>query len=192
MKMTVKDSLMMIEDFRIDRCKKHNLIDILMIVFFGLLCGFKSIEEIHFYAELIIDVLTIDAMGCQKKIAEKITKKHSDYLFSLKGNQEIIHDITKAFFSCNPLDEESCRKDGIQKPECETEVGHGRVEKREYFLCTDLKWFIDKTEWVNLNGIGMVRSWRLNKKTGEESCESRYFITSLKTVERAAHALRSH
>ena len=55
--MPVKDSLMTIEDFRIDRCKKHKLVDILMIVFFGLLCGYKSIEEIHFYAELSIDVL---------------------------------------------------------------------------------------------------------------------------------------
>ena len=38
----------------------------------------------------------------------------------------------------------------------------------------------------------MVRSWRLNKKTGEESYENRYFITSLRTVEKAAYALRSH
>ena len=52
--MTVKDSLMSIEDFRIDRCKKRKLVDILMIVFFGLLCGYKSIEEIHFYTELSI------------------------------------------------------------------------------------------------------------------------------------------
>lgn len=55
--MTVKDSLMSIEHLRIDRCKKHKLVDILMIVFFGLLCWYKSIEEIHFYAELSIDVL---------------------------------------------------------------------------------------------------------------------------------------
>ena len=55
--MTVKDSLMTIEDFRIDRCKKRKLVDILMLVFFGLLCGYKNIEVIHFYAELSIDVL---------------------------------------------------------------------------------------------------------------------------------------
>ena len=55
-----------------------------------------------------------------------------------------------------------------------------------------MKWFIDKKEWSNLNGIGMVRSWRFNKKTGEESCEIRYFITSLRTVEKAAYALRAH
>ena len=53
-------------------------------------------------------------MGCQKERAEKIMEKHSVYLFSLKGNLESIHDITKAFFACNPLDEESCKKDGIQ------------------------------------------------------------------------------
>ena len=43
--------------------------------------------------------MTVDAMGCQKKIAGKITEKKSDYVFSLKGNQEKIHDDVKAFFS---------------------------------------------------------------------------------------------
>lgn len=55
--MNLKESLETIKDSRIDRCKKHNLVDILMIVFFGLLCGYKSIESIHLYAELSINVL---------------------------------------------------------------------------------------------------------------------------------------
>ena len=38
----------------------------------------------------------------------------------------------------------------------------------------------------------MVKSWRMNKKTGEESYEARYFITSLDDVTKAAVALRSH
>ena len=50
--MNLKESLETIKDSRIDRCKKHSLVDILMIVFFGLLCGYKSIESIHLYAEL--------------------------------------------------------------------------------------------------------------------------------------------
>ena len=37
-------------------------------------------------------IVTIDAMGCQKKIVEKITEKKSDYLISLKGNQSTLHD----------------------------------------------------------------------------------------------------
>ena len=55
--MNLKESLETINDSRIDRCKKHSLVDIVMIVFFGLLCGYKSIESIHLYAELSINVL---------------------------------------------------------------------------------------------------------------------------------------
>ena len=50
--MTLKESLMTIKDFRIDRCKKHNLCDILMIVLIGYLTGCKDFEEIHFTAEI--------------------------------------------------------------------------------------------------------------------------------------------
>ena len=55
--MTLKESLMNIKDFRIDRCKKHNLCDILMIVLIGYLTGCKNIEEIHFSAEVCEDTL---------------------------------------------------------------------------------------------------------------------------------------
>lgn len=53
--MTLKESLMTIKDFRIDRCKKHNLCDILMIVLIGYLTGCKDIEEIHFKCRLTKD-----------------------------------------------------------------------------------------------------------------------------------------
>ena len=46
-----------VKDERIERCKKHSLVDIVMIVFFGVLCGCKSIEAIHLYAELSINTL---------------------------------------------------------------------------------------------------------------------------------------
>ena len=48
--MTLQESFANIKDERIDRCKKHNLVDILMLVFVGVLCGYKSIEQIQFYA----------------------------------------------------------------------------------------------------------------------------------------------
>ena len=46
-----------LKTIRIDRCKKHNLVDILMLVFVGVLCGYKSIEQIPFYAQMSINVL---------------------------------------------------------------------------------------------------------------------------------------
>ena len=55
--MTLPETFEAIKDERIDRCKKHNLVDILMIVFLGIVCGYKSIEQIHFYAELSKNIL---------------------------------------------------------------------------------------------------------------------------------------
>ena len=55
--MTLQESFEEIKDERIERCKKHNLVDILMIVFLGIVCGYKSIEQIHFYAELSKNIL---------------------------------------------------------------------------------------------------------------------------------------
>ncbi len=47
--MNLKESLETIKDNRIDRCKMHSLVDLLMILFFGLLCGYKSIESVNFW-----------------------------------------------------------------------------------------------------------------------------------------------
>ena len=55
--MTLKESLMTIKDFRIDRCKKHDLCDILMIVLTGYLTSCKDIEAIHFNAEVCEEML---------------------------------------------------------------------------------------------------------------------------------------
>ena len=70
------------------------------------------------------------------------------------------------------------------------EKDHGRIEKRDYYLCTNLKWLTEKDEWAELHGIGMVKCYR-NTKNGE-STDVRYFITSLKDVTLAAKAMRSH
>ena len=84
----------------------------------------------------------------EKKSPEKITEKKSDYVFSLKGNQEKIHDDVKEFFTSHELDEKYCERYKIQKYEGELEIGHGRIEKREGFLCTNIKWLEGK-ESVN-------------------------------------------
>ena len=57
------------------------------------------------------------------------------------------------------------------------EKGHGRIEKREYWLLTDIDWISQKEEWEGLKSVGMVRSER--EYQGKKSIESRYFISSL-------------
>lgn len=126
--------------------------------------------------------VTIDAMGCQKQIAEKICGKGADYIFGLKANQSaLLHDV-KLYFETEVVEEQT---DTLEKD-------HGRIEKREYYLETNIDWLPYRSEWKNLNGIGMIKSSVTSTKTGELTQESRYFITSLTDVEQFAYAVRKH
>lgn len=133
-------------------------------------------------------IVTIDAMGCQKKIAAQIVDQGADYVFSLKGNQGNMHDDIKLFFE----DALSRNFKEIAHGYLETVDGdHGRVEIRRYYTVEDIDWLYGKKNWPKLNTIGMVRSER--HVDGEISCETRYFISSLASgVECFANAARTH
>jgi len=126
-------------------------------------------------------LITIDAMGCQKDIASKIINDcGSDYVFSLKGNQETLYDDVKLYFDTHiPKDKMTTK-----------EKGHGRLETREYYLDTDISWLWQKSDWEGLAGIGMVKS--SVTKSDKQTSEIRYFITSLTDVATFAKAVRSH
>ena len=126
-------------------------------------------------------IVTADAMSCQKDIAEKITEKSADYVISLKGNQETLYGDAELYFEDFKQDCESA----VTK-----EKGHGRIEKREYFLETGIEWLVQKPDWANLNAIGMVQSTVEEK--GAVRQETRFFITSLTTVADFAYAVRKH
>lgn len=132
-------------------------------------------------------VITIDAMGCQKKICEKIIEKKSDYVLSLKGNQGSTHDAVKDFFG---MDERQLEKYGVVKTEKECSVDHGRIETREYFLCTDLSWLDNRRQWAGLRAVVMAKERRV--VGGGESNDVRYFLTSLENIETVKKAIRRH
>ena len=67
---------------------------------------------------------------------------------------------------------------------------HGRVEKREYRLLTDLSWLLERSEWEGLKAVGSVRS--TITRTGVTSTDTRFFITSLTDIERFSYAVRKH
>jgi len=126
-------------------------------------------------------IVTIDAMGCQKDIAEKIIKAQADYVFGLKGNQVSLHEDVKLYFE----EGEESLATTVTK-----EKDHGRIETREYYLETDIAWLEQKSEWNGLRSIGMVKSKVWQKDVLRE--ESRYFITSLTDIETFAKAVRAH
>lgn len=137
-------------------------------------------------------IVTIDAMGTQKKIAEKIIEKKGDYVLSLKGNQTKFHEEVKEYFADaieNDFKDIECRvKTTLEK-------GHGRIEKREYFQTSDIEWFREKHLWKKLTSIGMVRrTVTAKEKTTVEDC---YYISSLDIpkngdCELFAKAVRKH
>jgi predicted transposase YbfD/YdcC len=115
--------------------------------------------------------VTIDAIGCQKKIIEQIvTKNKADYVIGLKGNQGNMHEELSLY----ALD---CIADPQMKDKYThfrtVKKGHGRIEKRDYYLFSDLSWYSEREDWHKLNSVVMVKSKR--EVIGQEpSQETRY------------------
>jgi len=49
-----------------------------------------------------------------------------------------------------------------EKYVCAPEKGHGRIEKREYFLVSNIDWLAQKSNWANLRAIGAIRTNKAN------------------------------
>lgn len=132
-------------------------------------------------------IVTIDAMGAQKKIAQQIIKQEGDYVMSLKGNQGKLHEnVVKAFEAAQLKEWE-----GIRHETCQTiEAGHGRIEKRRYHILPAAAVEIPKG-WSTIQSVVMVERERTDwKKT---SYEVQYHICSLSAnVERISQAIRAH
>jgi len=128
-------------------------------------------------------IVTIDAMGCQKKIAADIVKKKADYLLMVKDNQkELKQQVEKMFI-----------RGAITDTNKQIDAGHGRVENRVCDVIDELCFMDEKEQWKNLKSIVMIQSERCNKQTGETSKQTRYYISSLPAdAEKMNKAIRQH
>jgi len=154
-------------------------------------CAEKS-NEITAIPELLrlVDIkgaiITIDAMGTQKAIAEQIIEGEADYVLALKGNQETLHQAV--------IDDIDGQLEGDlakAREHVTTEKGHGRVETRTYLQLPAPKSLPGFTRWKGLKSIGLVTSHCL--RDGKETIEVRYYISSLAMgVKRFARAVRGH
>jgi predicted transposase YbfD/YdcC len=138
-------------------------------------------------------IITIDAMGCQYEIADKIVKKGADYVFSLKGNQETLHDAVEEYWDMLDFNKPEVKAKYIRFRSVSTyEEKHGRKESRDYAVSDDVQWLHEQfPKWKTINSIGVVESTR---DTGEEvKTERRYFVSSLGAdEEQFAYAVRAH
>src|SRR6266404_2023150 len=136
-------------------------------------------------------IVTMDALGCQTELAEKIIARGGDYVLQVKDNQKNLAEVLREFF-------EQGQQAGFGSLKVErlehVEKDHGRLETRRYTWINDISW-MDKEmrkSWKKLGGVGMIESVR---QTGEKiSTEVHYSIGScgISTVDMFAKASRAH
>ena len=133
-------------------------------------------------------VVTIDAMGCQRAIAEKILAKKADYIFSLKGNQGTLCDDVKLFVA-----EQQARpfKDAKVSRHETVDGEHGRIETRRYTVIHDVAWLRKRHGWPGLRSVIVVETTREHR--GKTERETRLYISSLDlAAESVAQMVRDH
>lgn len=128
-------------------------------------------------------LVTIDAMGCQLTIAEKIVAGEANYLLAVKENQAfLLDDLKEAFAHEKPHDTYKA-----------SNVGHGRVETRITSVTHNTEWICRKQQWRNLSSLIKVACTRHDKKTQKEETSERYYISSKKAAAQYFHeAVRTH
>lgn len=133
--------------------------------------------------ELSGTVITIDAMGCQRAVAEKIAAKKADYILAVKENQgHLLEEIEDSF--------QMLAADAVAE---EVDCGHGRVEQRTCSVIADLSLVEKAAEWAWLQGLVRIQAERYHKATGKTERETRYYITSLEPdAARLNRSIRQH
>lgn len=158
-----------------------------------------AVPELLRVLELSGCIVTLDAMGCQKKIAREIKEADADYVLALKGNHETIHQEVQEFLDATLAEQKSWRPPGVEVPSAAAnlatlqtvEKDHGRLETRRYYQSDQIGWFADLESWEGLRTVGMVEAVR--EINGPQSMERRYYLSSLPLdVKLFARAVRSH
>lgn len=133
-------------------------------------------------------IVTIDAMGCQRKICQQIMDQEADYVIGLKGNQGRLREDVELFF-----DEHSERGIGESfiKQSQTVDARHGRIETRSYTVCSHTGWLEERHHWPGLKAIVMVQSKR--EIRGHIKTVKQFYIASLnREPEEMATFIRNH
>jgi predicted transposase YbfD/YdcC len=119
-------------------------------------------------------IVTIDAMGCQRDIAQKIVDKKADYVLALKGNQGSLREDVEILVA-----EQKAKgfADTKISQDTTTDGDHDRIETRTTTVIHDVEWLRERHDWPGLNAVVMVESSR--EISGKIEQETRFYLTSL-------------
>lgn len=134
-------------------------------------------------------IVTIDAMGTQKDIAEKIISKDADYILSLKENQKTMYRDVKLYLDDICKDNDVKNSNNYYRT---IEKGHGRIESRTCVISEEIGWLNGKDDWRGINGIGVI--YCEVEENGQKLKQNHYFIFSCKglTAKELMRHKRSH
>ena len=138
-------------------------------------------------------VVSIDAMGCQKAIAEKIVAKGADYLLAVKGNQPTLYEGIPEYLKT--IEQGARDEVQIDKWDSGYQKEHGRIERRMITVCLCPEWKGVSDEWPDIRTLIRYECTR-EKANGEgnKTTYTRYYISSISAVnaELIAGYLRGH
>jgi predicted transposase YbfD/YdcC len=133
-------------------------------------------------------IITIDAMGCQRAIAQKIVDKKADYVLALKGNQGSLREDVELFAAEQKAND---FKDSTVSRDKTVDADHGRIETRATTVIHDIAWLQKRHQWPSLKAVVMVDSIREIGDKIEQ--ETRFYVTSLDLpANQMGRIVRSH
>ncbi|WP_116789528.1 ISAs1 family transposase [Flavobacterium psychrotrophum] len=143
-----------------------------------------AIPELLEALSLQNSIVTIDAMGCQKTIAEMIIEKEADYVLAVKKNKEKLFENI----------EDEFRFSKAMEVIEDTDLGHGRIETRKCSVINDFQHIEDQTHWAKLKSIIKIESTREFKNSDKPIEKAiRYYISSLAVAAiEFQYIIRSH
>ena len=125
-------------------------------------------------------VVTIDAMGCQRAIAQKIVDKKADYILALKGNQGSLREDVELFAAEQKAND---FRDTTVSRHKTVDGDHGRIETRDITVIHNLDWLQDRHHWPALTSVIMMKSTRVipgpSRDADKLERETQFYITSL-------------
>lgn len=134
-------------------------------------------------------LVSIDAMGCQVEIADKIVAHKADYLLALKGNQPTLEADVEDYFRTAPA-EKLVSKTTVEK-------GHGRIETRTYAASSEVDWIASERCYPGQPGFNTIKTIvKIHARVEYPdrcSFDTRHYISSAPLdIERLAKGARGH
>jgi predicted transposase YbfD/YdcC len=128
-------------------------------------------------------IVTVDALNCQREIAQQIIEQGGDYALALKGNQGTLHADVSTFLD-DPKAEATTTNTTV-------DADHGRIETRTAVVSTHVDWLQEQHQWPGLKAIAKVT--RIRETTDKTSSEAAYYLLSQPlTAERFNSVARAH